>query len=91
MHIGGHCDGGLAYSFWQVHLDSLLSVDPSGTTDKMRDRAYAARIGLTLACRSLAATGSLVGYTGEPSSYHPKADQRLDFARRFIPRRLPKE
>ena len=93
VHVGGHCDGGLAYSLWQVHVEGmLLSVDPSGVTaEKMSDRAYAARVGLTLACRSLASTGSLVGYTGEGRSFHPKADQRLDFARRFVPRELQRE
>ena len=44
-----------------------------------------------MVCRSLARTGSLVDYTGESASFHPKADERLDFARRFIPRELPQE
>ena len=93
MHIGGHCDGGLAFSFWQVHIDSgLLSYDPKMVTaEKMKDRTYAASVGLAMACRSLKASGSLVGYTGESRSWHPKADERLNFARRFISRGLQQE
>ena len=93
IHVGGHCDGGLAFSFWQVHLDGgLLAFDPEGVTpEKMKYTAYAASIGLSMVCRSLARTGSLVDYTGESASFHPKADERLDFARRFIPRELPQE
>jgi hypothetical protein len=93
LHIGGHCDGGLAFSFWQVHIDSgLLSYDPHMVTaEKMKDRVYAASVGLAMACRSLKATGSLVGYTGERLSFHPKADERLNFARRFMSRGLQQE
>jgi hypothetical protein len=86
MRIGGPCDGGRAYTFWQMHIDGmLLSYDPKGVTAlKLQDRAYAASIGLKMACRSLASSGSLVNYTGESRYWHPKADERLQFAQRAI-------
>lgn len=88
LHIGGHCDGGRAYSLWQVHIESgLFALDPAGVTSaKMADRVYAASVGIALACRSLRDAGNLREYSGEPRDYHPKADERLAFAQRFITR-----
>jgi hypothetical protein len=73
----GDCDGGHAYSLWQVW--------PHGdfTADRLRERREAARAALLKARQSFALRGNLSCYTGELATNHPMADQRERFAARF--------
>jgi hypothetical protein len=73
----GDCDGGHAYSLWQVW--------PKGefTAEKLRTRRDAARAALLIARASFKLRGNLSGYTGESAKVHPKADEREQFARRY--------
>lgn len=53
--------------------------------DLVRDRKVAARMALHFARKSLKASGTLCGYTGEPAgSGCPKAKQRRDLARSYF-------
>ncbi len=82
LHYGS-CDGGLAFGLGQIHAMSIRMEDGSDenmTEDKLRDQNYNVAMMLMLARRSLRAYSDLHGYTGEPASYHPKADDRLRFA-----------
>ena len=84
MHIGGDCDHGHAHSLWQIHpiedpaspIYGLCSLETISLS-----RAAAAGCALEIAKRSLRETGSLMNYTGEWAGPHPKADERLKFAR----------
>lgn len=88
MRNWGDCDHGHAYSLFQIHAGDLYLGDhcplfgsPEHVTgEKLRDRGYAARLALCIAHRSLTASGTLSGYTGEDSRDCPKADARLNFA-----------
>jgi len=90
----GTCDGGTAFSLWQVHpqhglvlLDNGLwgwSVDPSNpnvvTGEKLlADRVLAAKTALHFLRASIKRDGTLCEYTGEKKPCR-KAEQRVDFA-----------
>jgi hypothetical protein len=87
MHIGGDCDGGHAWALWQIHPIEAKDVKGShidGICDVehvSESRFGAARCALELARESMAQRDNLAQYTGEIGGYHPKADERLDFAR----------
>ena len=99
MHLGGDCDSGHAFSIWQIppieaksakgsHIDGVCDrehVGP-GTYNGVDgiNRFGAARCALELARESIATRSNLAQYTGEIGSYHPKADERLEFARAAI-------
>lgn len=99
MHLGGDCDGGHAFSLWQIH--PIEAKDAKGShIDGVCDREHvgpgmydgvdginrygAARCALELARESIATRGNLMQYTGEIGYVHPKADERLEFARAAI-------
>ena len=99
MHLGGDCDGGHAFSIWQIHPIEAKSAkgshidgvcDHESVAPGMFDGVYgvnrfgAARCALELARESIAMRSNLAQYTGEIGSYHPKADERLKFARDAI-------
>jgi len=72
----GHCDGGLAYSMWQIH--------PIETPEweAVKIRSEAARLALKRARMSLAMSGDLRGYSGEQNGFE-KARKRLEFAEKW--------
>ena len=90
MHIGGDCDGGHAYSLWQIHPIEAKDVKNQhidGVCDRehvSESRFNAAKCALELARGSMAQRDNLSRYTGESGYIHPKADERLDFARTAI-------
>jgi len=71
MASGGDCDGGWAYSLWQIH-----PLDARTTARELRDRRAAARIALTIARRGPCA------YTGE-SGPCPKGETRWRVVRAY--------
>lgn len=84
----GHCDGGLAWSMWQVHIPNKgfnVNGDLIDGPRMVSDRKAAVRVALRLAKRAMAA-GHLCAYTGETNPdgtctpLHPKATERLNFA-----------
>jgi len=90
----GGCDGGRAYSLWQIHpvrnmvlLDNGLWGRAVGDSDRvitgdklLADRKLAARTALHFLRASLRRDGTLCEYTGERRPNCPKADRRLRFA-----------
>ncbi len=91
----GNCDGGWAYSLWQIHPEGGIvltndngwkhSWDAPGEKavtgpDMIKDRRVAARVALRMARASITRSGTLCGYSGEPGPC-PKAAIRLDFAK----------
>lgn len=85
LHHGGTCDGGLAWSLWQIHPINDVSSRLSRwcRRELMEDRRSAARCALELA----RVDPSLCGYTGEAAycargeaCVCPKAKQRRDWA-----------
>lgn len=89
----GTCDRGptdprgRAHSVWQIHpiedrTSPLYGTCREAVVDSSRENA--ARCALALAKNSMKETGSLAWYTGEWTGPHPKADERLEFARRAI-------
>lgn len=105
----GGCDGGRAYTIWQLHarefgggfvllsdgrLSSaryataaeLASHEVLGPAALIADRKVAARVAQRLLRQSLKTWGSLCSYSGESCEpgRHPKADARLDRAKRFF-------
>lgn len=94
----GTCDRGptdkvgRAHSFWQIHpvedrSSPLYAVCNQRVIDSSREDA--ARCALALAKNSLKETGSLAWYTGEWNGPHPKADVRLEFAKRAMKKHPP--
>jgi len=91
MRVWGDCDGGHAYSIWQIHpivdrsskLYDLCNIEMIGP---MGSRYNAARCALAIARASVQAAGDLSGYTGEApvEGGHPKADERLRFIERAV-------
>ena len=88
----GHCDGGLAWSMWQVHIYGKgfnVNGDLIDGPKMIADRKAAIRIALRIARQSMK-VGNLCAYTGETNAdgscteRHPKADHRLDFATRYF-------
>jgi hypothetical protein len=63
-------------------VDSLSDPRPVATAETLKDRRFAAKVALHMLRTSLKRDGSLREYTGELQS-HPKADQRLKFAREW--------
>ena len=87
MKLGGACDGGHAWSLWQIH--PFTQTDPEAFSVCSRDlvsssRLGAARCALDIARRSMLERGNLSWYAGESAYSHPKADERLEFARRAV-------
>jgi hypothetical protein len=82
----GTCDHRVARSIWQIHPqdDRISPTHGLCSTAAISTRVGAARCALTIAHRSLAATGNLSYYTGEWYGPHPLADQRLEFAKRAL-------
>lgn len=80
MEVGGACDGGRAFTLWQIHPDGI-SIDGEKVMGArlLADRRYAASVALTLAH----ADPSLCAYAGE-SGFCPKAATRLAFAERAL-------
>ena len=85
MKLGGDCDGGHAFSLWQIHpiakpANVLFDLCNARVVAK---RMPAARCALEMLRRSLAADGTLGEYTGESlyGAKRPKADERLNFAK----------
>jgi hypothetical protein len=81
----GMCDGGNAYTIFQIHPHRKGSklYDLCNKDVITASRTNAAKCALEIAHRSLARTKTLVDYTGEwGAPGHPKADERLSFARR---------
>lgn len=78
----GDCDGGYAHSIFQIHpiVDPSSSLYGLCSLKAISDRRGAAECALAIARRSVDSTGSLSGYTGEDSTYCPKAEQRMKFA-----------
>jgi hypothetical protein len=96
----GNCDGGYAYSLWQIHPEDGLVLVGDGwahardvrgvrevITGKMliADRTLAARVALHIARRSIRAGAGLCQYTGELGPC-PKGNTRLGFALRWVAR-----
>jgi hypothetical protein len=90
----GTCDGGAAYSLWQVHPVRGLILFDNGTWGRaidshrddvitgeklLADRVLAAKTALHFLRASLKRDGTLCEYTGE-KRVCKKAQQRLDFA-----------
>jgi hypothetical protein len=73
VHHGSTCDGGHAFSLWQIHPYA----GPSGEA-MIGDRRVAIREAIARMRVSLATRGDLCWYTGEPASGEcPKAELRL--------------
>jgi hypothetical protein len=86
MHMGGDCDGGHAYSLLQIHpITNAKNVlgKLCGHKAVAGSRAGAFRCGLEMMRRSMTVDGTLSEYTGESlyGDKHPKADERLNFAK----------
>jgi hypothetical protein len=75
------CDGGKAYSFWQIHV---VGDDPVFGRQLAADRVLAAKVALGHAAASLRKGIRLCGYSGERFPHCPKADARLNLAVRFV-------
>jgi hypothetical protein len=80
MRRGGDCDGGKAWSMWQVHV-------PGDSVEAGRalvvDRKSAIRAALTIARASLKAGRGLCYYSGETFPHCRLADLRLETARHW--------
>jgi hypothetical protein len=87
----GTCDHRVARSIWQIHPQDDRASLTHGlcSTEAISTRVGAARCALDIAHRSLAATGTLSYYTGEWDGPHPKADERLSFAKRALKKHPP--
>jgi hypothetical protein len=87
MRVWGDCDHSQAHSIFQIHpIDDTLSTLYKLCNTKMVDnsRVDAARCALALARGSMVWSGNLSSYTGEWGSQHPKADDRLNFAKQAL-------
>ena len=87
MKLGGDCDGSHAWSLWQIH--PFKQADPEIFSVCSRElvsssRFSAARCALEIARKSMSNRGDLSMYSGESPYSHPKADERLDFARKAV-------
>jgi hypothetical protein len=94
------CDGGNAFSLWQIHpgvgirLDekvgygflNTFSYDPKGWSgwDLIKDRKRAVWVASAMLHVSLRASGTLCGYTGERGPHCPKAVARLGRAKTWV-------
>ena len=85
---GQSCDGGNAYSIWQIHpiIDKTSPLYATCSKQAISTRPGAAKCAVEIARASMEATSSLQNYTGEWGDEHPKADKRLDMANRAIAR-----
>jgi hypothetical protein len=83
MNRSGDCDGGKAWSMWQIHVpgDSVIA-----GRALIADRKRAIRTALGLARTSLQAKVGLCGYSGERYPSCTKAALRLSTAQRWIGR-----
>jgi hypothetical protein len=87
MLEGGDCDGGAAHSLWQIHPfelsgSKLFPICSKPNVDATRFGA--ARCALELARQSMVNREDLSTYTGESAYLHPKADERLEWARKAL-------
>lgn len=92
------CDGGLAFSLWQIHTrfsqgKDGISLDGDGWKhdsaghvgkELLTDRKLAARIALHMLRASLTRSGTLCGYTGEIEKGCPKAAARFNLAKSYF-------
>lgn len=93
----GDCDGGRAYSLWQIHAGKGLVLVAGGgyayrgqaegqlvtAQDMVGDRKVAARAALHILRSSVRHGGGLCEYTGEKGQC-PKAKMRLEKAERYL-------
>jgi hypothetical protein len=89
----GDCDGGHAWSTWQIHVnqgitltaDGLFTYDAKGWQglDLAKDRLKPIRVAIHIVRASFKSTGSLRGYTGEGKDT-PKAIARTKRARDWL-------
>ena len=88
MRIGGECDGGYAHTLWQIHpfrpAPTATIYPVCDVSDVDTSRFGAARCALEIARKSISGRDNLTLYTGENDYDHPKADERLNFARETI-------
>lgn len=84
----GDCDGGEAYSLFQIHpvADRAAPVHADCALETITaSRKNAAKCALELAQQSIRYTGDLSSYTGEwGAATHPASDKRLAFAKRAL-------
>lgn len=78
----GNCDGGWAYSMWQVHPVRWNAGNgriEDWTREVLMDRKAAIHAALAIARRSIRGSGGLCWYTGEPGGDEgcPKAEVRF--------------
>ena len=73
MLSGGDCDGGYAYSLWQIHPWEAKVTGP-----QLKDRRFAAKTAYGFIRR-----GGWCGYSGEPGPC-PKADTRREVAVNYL-------
>lgn len=92
------CDGGIAYTMWQIHPMQGLKFDGdmwtySTASDRITgaamiaDRKLAAKMALHMIRHSMKQAQSLCIYIGEPcgkGAKHPKADARMNSAVIFL-------
>lgn len=78
---GGDCDGGKAWSMWQVHPPND---DPKIGHTYVADRKAGIRAALEIARRSLKAHVGLCYYSGETAPHCRLASMRLETARNWI-------
>ena len=79
----GGCDGGKAYSLWQVHIEGRRV-----TPEQMMDQEFAATQAAEIARKSFAGSKGLCWYTGEWGGPCPKAREREEFAEAAYQRAL---
>lgn len=77
---GGNCDGGNAFTFWQIHMQPGR---PSGIA-MLRSRSIAITEALYRARTSLTHQHGLCEYSGEHFPDCPKGQQRIDHALRWL-------
>lgn len=94
LAISGDCDGGWAFSIFQIHPEGGIVLTSDGGWQHawdtagavgidgrlmIEDRKLAAKVALHMLRKSIQLSGGLCGYSGEPGPC-PKAEQRLRFA-----------
>lgn len=97
----GDCDGGHAWSVYQIHVDEMGGIalvgtgwvgaryaPPGATIVHGKDLVDDPVLAARVALHMLRQNG-IVGYTGETKTHHPKADVRLDAAKAFLRTVMP--
>ena len=90
--LSGDCDGGWAYSMFQIHPEGGIALEPGGGWHHefgaidgqamLADRKVAVRVALHMARQSIGHGAGLCQYSGEIGPC-PKAAARLSFAQRW--------